>query len=102
MACKGLDEQVVRQDAGLQKLEQQFICVRLVQMKGVDLRLFQFDYDQSWAVFFLNAGGTIYGRYGTRAGDKKNAATYLSIPSLKKAMERALALHRQFPANKDA
>src|SRR6185503_17063613 len=101
MACKGLDEQVVRQDAGLQKLEQQFICVRLVQMKGVDLRLFQFDYDQSWAVFFLNADGTIYGRYGTRAGDKKNAVTHISVSSFKKALERALELHQGYPANKD-
>ena len=95
-----MDEQVVRQDAGLQKLEQQFVCVRLVQMKGVDLRLFQFDYDQSWAVLFLNADGTIYGRYGTRAGDKKNAATHISVPSFKKAMERSLELHKGYPANK--
>src|SRR5687767_12540743 len=69
-------------------------------MKGVDLRLFQFDYDQSWAVFFLNADGTIYGRYGTRAGDKKNAATHISVPSLKKAVGRALELHKGYPANK--
>ncbi|MCI0536717.1 MAG: PDZ domain-containing protein [Verrucomicrobiales bacterium] len=95
-----MDEQVVRQDAELQKLEQQFVCVRLVQMKGVDLRLFQFDYDQSWAVFFLNADGTIYGRYGTRAGDKKNAASHISVPSFKKSLERALELHRAYPANK--
>ena len=101
MACKGLDEQVVRQDADLQKLEQQFVCARLVQMKGVDLQLFQFDYDQSWAVFFLNAEGTLYGRYGTRAGDKKNAASHISIPSFKKALERALELHKTYPANKD-
>jgi len=95
-----LDEQVVRQDAELQKLEQQFVCVRLVQMKGADLRLFQFDYDQSWAVLFLNAEGTIYGRYGTRAGDKKNATTHISVPSFKKALERALELHRGYPSNK--
>jgi len=100
VACKGLDEQLVRQDAELQKLEEQFVCVRLVQMKGVDLRLFQFDYDQSWAVFFLNSDGTIYGRYGTRAGDKKNAATHLSVPSLKKAVGRALELHKGYPSNK--
>src|SRR5688572_23554483 len=69
-------------------------------MKGVDLRLFQFDYDQSWAVFFLNTDGTIYGRYGTRAGDKKNATTHISLPSFKKALERALDLHRAYPTNK--
>jgi serine protease Do len=101
VACKVLDEQVVRQDAELQKLEQQFVCVRLVQMKGVDLHLFQFDYDQSWAVFFLNADGTVYGRYGTRSGDKSKAATHLSVPSFKRSMERALELHRDYPANKN-
>lgn len=99
MACKSLDEQVVRQDAELQKLEQEFVCVRLIQMKGVDLHLFQFDYDQSWAVFFLNSDGAIYGRYGTRAGDKKNAANHISIASFKKAIERALELHKAYPAN---
>lgn len=82
------------------QLERQFVCVRLVQMKGVDLHLFQFDYDQSWAVFFLNAEGTIYGRYGTRGGDKKNAANFISVASLKKSMELALQLHREYPANK--
>lgn len=70
-------------------------------MKGVDLHLFQFDYDQSWAVFFLNADGAIYGRYGTRGGDKKNAANYISIASFKKAIRRALQLHNAYPANKD-
>jgi len=69
-------------------------------MKGVDLHLFQFDYDQSWAAFFLNASGTICGRYGTRAGDKKNAATHISIPSFKKAIERALELHKAYPSNR--
>lgn len=70
-------------------------------MKGVDLRLFQFDYDQSWAVFFLNADGTIYGRYGTRGGDKKSAATYISMASFKNAMKRALDLHQAYPGNRD-
>jgi hypothetical protein len=96
-----LDEQVVRQDKDLEKLEQQFVCVRLVQMKAVDLRLFQFDYDQTWAVFFLNADGTIYGRYGTRAGNQNHSTTHISVASFKKAMERALELHKGYPANKD-
>jgi hypothetical protein len=100
VACKGLDEQVVRQDSEIQELERQFVCVRVVQMKGVDLRTFQFDYDQTWAAFFLNADGTIYGRYGTRAGDKQHATTHISLASFKKAIHRALALHRGYPANK--
>ena len=42
----------------------EFVCLRMIQMNGVDLA--QFDYDMSFAVFFMNPDGTIYGRYGTR------------------------------------
>lgn len=80
-------------------LEQEFVCVRLVKMNGVDLQQFQFDYDLTWAAFFLNADGAIYGRYGTRAGGKTNATTHISIASLKKTMYRALEVHRGYPAN---
>jgi hypothetical protein len=95
-----LDEQVVRQDTEFAELEAQFVCVRVVQMKGVDLGTFQFDYDQTWAAFFMNADGTIYGRYGTRAGDKDHATTHISLASFKKSIQRALELHRGYPANK--
>ena len=44
----------------------QFVCVRAVQMYGVDLSLFQFQGQLTWAAVFLNADGTIYGRYGSR------------------------------------
>jgi hypothetical protein len=69
-------------------------------MKGVDLNLFQFDWDQTWCVFFLNADGTIYGRYGSRAGSGDKSTTHISIVSFQKSMERALELHRGYPANK--
>jgi predicted metalloprotease with PDZ domain len=69
-------------------------------MNGVDLRQFQFDYDQTFAVLFLNPDGTVYGRYGTRAGNGPKSTTHVSLPSLKKAMERALELHRGYPANR--
>ena len=35
---------------------------------GLDLSLFQFDYDQSFAAFLMNADKPIYGRFGTRSG----------------------------------
>ncbi len=70
-------------------------------MNGVDLRLFQFDFDQTWCVFFLNADRTIYGRYGTRAGNRDRSTTHISVASLKKSLQRALELHQGFPANKN-
>jgi predicted metalloprotease with PDZ domain len=51
--------------------------------------------------FFLNGDGTIYGRYGTRAGGGKNSTTHISVASLRKSMQRALDLHKEYPSNKD-
>lgn len=65
----------------------------------MDLNLFQFDKELTWACFFLNADRTIYGRYGTRA-DHKDPARYVSLSGLKKALEGALEVHAAYPANK--
>ena len=75
--------------------------VRVVQGNGMDLSLFQFDYDLTFAVFFMNADKTIYGRFGTRA-EYENAAKDISIDGFKLALEGALALHERYPENKAA
>ena len=96
-----LDEQVTREGSELEALEREFVCVRLVQMKGVDLGYFQFDRDLSFAVLFMNADGTVYGRYGTRASISRIEATHISLPSFRKSLQRALALHKGYPGNKE-
>src|SRR6266542_3237496 len=96
-----LDKQVKQPDPELEKLEKSFVCVRVVQAKGLDLKLFQYDLDQSWCAFFLNADGTVYGRYGTRTAGGAKADAYLSLASFRKATERALELHQGYPGNKD-
>ena len=73
--------------------------VRIVQGNGMDLSLFQFDYDLTFSVFFMNADKTIYGRFGTRA-EYENAAKDISIEGFKQGLEAALALHEGYPANK--
>jgi len=98
VACKGFDEQVVRHDFGLRFLMNQFVCVRIVQANALDLSLFQFDYDLTFAAFLLNADKTIYGRFGSRSereGDKD-----ISIEGFRKALEAALELHQNYPANR--
>ena len=65
--CVKLDDDLVNQDPRVRPLLEQFVCVRVVSTNGLDLSLFQFDYDQSFAAFLLNADGTIYGRFGTRS-----------------------------------
>jgi len=66
-------------------------------MKGVDLSQFEFDFDLNWAAVFINADGTVYGRYGTQSASGADA--YNSIESLEKAMSRVLELHKQYPGN---
>jgi hypothetical protein len=64
-------------------------------MRGVNLRVFDFDYDLTWAAFFMNAQEKIYGRYGGRdagAPDKQ-----LSLGGLKHALRQALTAYRREP-----
>jgi membrane-associated protease RseP (regulator of RpoE activity) len=62
-------------------------------MNGVDIGLFQFDYDLTWAAFFLNADEQIYSRYGGRDAD--DAEGLMSIAGLKYTMRLVLAAHQQ-------
>lgn len=96
--CVKLDDNLVDQDPELRPLLEQFVRVRVVSTNGLDLSLFQYDYDQSFAVFFLNADGTIYGRFGTRS-HRKNWVGDVSVEGLGKAMRLALDLHQDYPKN---
>ena len=66
---------------------------------GPTSKLFQFDYDLTFAVFFMNADKTLYGRYGSRSS-QKDAAKDISLEGFRKAMQAALELHKGYPANK--
>ncbi len=68
-------------------------------MRGVDLSLFQFDYDLTWAGFFMEPDGTVLGRYGAGSRDSMH---YNSIPGLKNAMKRALQFHQNIDELKPA
>ena len=48
---------------------------------------------------FINADGTVYARYGTQSA--AGADAYNSIASLEKTMRRVLALHKDYPNNKN-
>lgn len=69
--------------------------VRLPRLDGVDLNLFQFDFDLTMMIFFLNADEHIYGRYGGRDG--KSPDGRLSLAGLRYAMQAALDAHRGTP-----
>lgn len=100
-ACAQLDEDVVQRDPQVRELLDKFVCVRIVHANGMDLSQFQYDYDQSWAAFFLNADMTIYGRYGTRSHQTESKDD-VSLEGFAKALRGALELHADFPKNKSA
>jgi hypothetical protein len=73
-------------------LADQFVLARIVNMRGVELRRFEFDYDLTWAGFFLTKEGNVLGRFGSR--DAESADKYLTLDGLKHALAAALAAHR--------
>lgn len=99
--CVKLDDDLVNQDPVVRPLLDRFVCVRQVSTNGLDLSLFQYDYDQSFAAFVLNADGTIYGRFGTRS-HRTNWVGDVSVQGLAKALQAGLELHANYPTNKAA
>lgn len=75
------------------RLSEEFVCVRIVDMKGVDLDLFRFDYDLTLAILFLDGNDRIYSRYGGR--DAGGADDRLSKESLLHSMRTVLKVHKE-------
>src|SRR5262245_3473532 len=63
-------------------------------MSGVDLNLYRFDYDLTFAVLLMNGDGTIYHRYGTR--DHVSPAGRLSMTSLVSLLKETLEDHAAY------
>src|SRR5262245_2732825 len=62
-------------------------------MNGVNINLFQFDYDLTWMAFFMDAENHFYARYGGR--EDGSAESHLTKASLLKVMAEVLKLHEQ-------
>lgn len=99
--CVKLDDHLVDTDPVIRPLLEKFVCVRVVSTNGLDLSLFQYDTDQSFAMFMLNADRTIYGRFGTRS-HRTEWLGDVSLKGLGKALQGALDLHAKYPANRDS
>ena len=87
MDCREFDEQVVRLE-GIKEVADAFVRVRLDRLADSDLSLFEFDYDLTLMIFFLNSDEQILGRYGGRDG--KGADTRQSLAGLNYSMQQAL------------
>jgi hypothetical protein len=98
-ACAQLDASIVERDLRVQHLLDQYVCVRVVYANGMDLELFQFDYDQSFAAFLMNGDKTIYGRYGTRSHQTRSEDD-VSLDGFAEALAAGLEVHAAYPANR--
>lgn len=97
-ACAQLDQHIVERDARIQALLNDYVCVRVVHANGMDLRLFQFDYDQSFAAFIMNGDKTIYGRYGTRSHQTRSEDD-VALEGFAEVLEAGLIIHAGYPGN---
>lgn len=75
----------------------QFVRVRLGRVDLSDLNLFEFDYDLTFMVFFLNAHEKIYARYGAR--DATDADSRQSLEGLRYTMQSVLQAHKNHSTN---
>ena len=90
MDCRYFDGQVVRLEH-IQEVADKFVRVRLTRIDNEDLNLFEFDYDLTFMVFFLNAEGKVYGRYGGRDADSPDSRQ--SLEGLLYTMKSVLRMH---------
>ncbi len=74
--------------------------MRLTQIEHSDLRIFEFDYDLTFMVFFIDAQENVLGRFGARQGD--NPDELQSLAGLRYAMQQALQLQRSRRATPDS
>jgi hypothetical protein len=93
-------------DPELKFLLNEFVRVRLVQMGGVDLNVFQFDPLLSWSLFLMNGDKTIYGRYGTASPrakrSQRDSNDSHTLAGLKAALKRALLVHVEYTTDRGA
>ncbi len=66
--------------------------MRLAQIDRSDLNVFDFDYDLTFMVFFLNADEQVYARYGGRIAESPDERQ--SLAGLRYTMQSVLAAHR--------
>jgi serine protease Do len=90
--CKQFDGQVVRLER-FKDIADKFVRVRLTRIDNLDLSLFEFDYDLTMMIFFLNAEQKVYARYGGR--DARNADNRQSLDGLRYTMQSVLAMHER-------
>jgi len=75
------------------ELSKRFVCVRITGLNGLDLSLFEYDFDVTLMMFFMGAGDRVYARYGGR--DHTSSTSHHNKASLLRAMRAALERHQR-------
>lgn len=71
------------------ELAKHFVCVRVTDLRDLDLARFRFDFDLTLAVLLAEADGWVWHRYGGR--DPRDPQSALSMASLLQVMQSTLA-----------
>jgi len=71
-----------------------YVCVRVRNMKGVDVHTYDFDFDLTFAALLMHADGTIHRTYAGR--DHSGSESHLSAASLQRALEDTRADHAAY------
>jgi hypothetical protein len=81
----------------MRQLLAKYVCVRVTELNGIDIGLFDFDGMNTIYFFVLNADERIYLRYGGGENSAKNASRpldeFLSTPSFELALQLGLEQH---------
>jgi PDZ domain len=93
MGNRDFDTQVVCHDQKFAKLSEEFVLLRMSHMRGVNIGLFQFDYNENWMGFLMDADGRIYARYGSVDPDTRES--HNTVEGLLHTMEEVLATHKK-------
>lgn len=83
---------MARPPAEIAGLARDFVCVRVVDLRELDLARYRFDFDLTFAALTCDADGAIYHRYGGR--DPRDPQSALSMESLAAFLRGSLAAHR--------
>lgn len=69
------------------------MCVRVTDLRGVDLDTYRFDFDLTFQVLVMNGDGTVYHRFGSRSSE--SADGLLRMTALVGVLEAGLAAHAE-------
>ena len=83
---------MVRLEQSIAGVAREFVRVRALNMRGVDLQVFDFDYDLDWAALILTPDEKVIGRFGGR--DESGPTRFRTFPGLRYAFEEALKASR--------